>query len=108
MPHYDYQFTDTGAVIEVFQSMRDEPLAEIDGRSVKRVISSPQLMGLDTGRRRDKYPYVSNALPTTIQGTKMVRQKRRDGTWSRKKPLIESAKHEREVMARNDLVRSED
>lgn len=78
--------------------MRDEPLTKIDGRKVTRVpcISEVQIVapGKWTG-----YPYVSNRLPTTIKGCKMVK------SGSRLKPLIESERHEKKVMAMNDLVR---
>lgn len=102
MPTYVYEF-ENGERIEVFQSMKDDPLAEIDGRAVTKCVIAPQLAAVALSRW-DKYPYVSNALPTTIQGCKMARNKRKDGRLSRPKPLIESARHEREVMAKNDLV----
>jgi hypothetical protein len=106
MPTYLYQFTGTDETTEVVQSMRDDHLVEIDGRKVERIICRPELAGVS--RTTWGYPYVSNALPTTLQGCKMVRQKKKNGTFSRPKPLIQSQRHEREVMARNDLQRAED
>lgn len=105
MPTYVYEFQDGKRErIEVFQHMKDDPIAEIDGRPVQRIICPPQLAGVD---KWVKYPYVSNSLPTTIQGCKMVRQKKA-GQWTRRKPLIESQRHEREVAARNDLMKMDD
>ena len=40
MPLYTYRFDDTGKTTEVRQSIKDEPLTEIDGRPVKRIIVS--------------------------------------------------------------------
>ncbi len=110
MPLYDFQ-SDAGDIIEMAFSMREVPESiEQDGRIYRKIITSlPQLSGLDTARNRgEKYPYVSNRLPPTIDGCKTVRTRRKDGTMGRPKPLIESRKHEREVMARNDLVREDD
>jgi hypothetical protein len=106
MTTYLYLFDGTDETIEVNQRMSEPALAQIDGRKVSRIICPPQLCGVE--RKTWGYPYVSNALPTTIKGCKMVQQKNKNGSLSRPKPLIESRRHEREVMARNDLVRSEE
>lgn len=96
MPTYVYEFNDTGDRVERFQKMSEPPLSEIDGRAVQRVPVVPQFMGAD---RWKKYPYVSNRLPTTIKGCKLVK------SGGRMKPLIESEAHEKKVAAMNDLTK---
>ncbi len=98
MPRYDYMYEDTGDVFEVVQRMNAEALTEVDGRIVRRV---PSVGNFTMGKlgQSDKYPYISNALPSTIDGCKMVRQ------GGRYKPLIENARHEREVAKKNNLVK---
>lgn len=97
MPTYVYEYQDTGDRVEKFQLMRDEPLTEIEGRAVARVPCVPELAGVD--RKVWGYPYVSNRLPSTIKGCKLVNQ------GGRMKPLIESERHERKVAAMNDLTK---
>lgn len=109
MPLYTFQSAD-GEAREIAFSMRDAPATgeqiDIDGKVFTRVPDLPQLSGVE--RKTWGYPRLSNSLPTTTNGCKMVRQKKANGTYSRPKPLIESQRHEREVMARNDLVRDEE
>lgn len=94
MPTYVYEYDDTGERQDVFQRMSDEPITEIDGRSVTRV----PCVGL-APMVEDFTAYVSNALPHTIEGCKKVKQN------GRYKPLIDSRKTEREIIARYDLTR---
>lgn len=96
MPTYVYEYQDTGDRVEKFQLMRDEALTEIDGRAVQRVPVVSQFMAPD---RWTKYPYVSNRLPSTIKGCKLVK------SGGRLKPLIESERHEKKVAAMNDLTK---
>lgn len=98
MPTYTYEFDDTGDVTEVVQRMSEPHLTEIDGRKVHRIPVVGQF-NVTAAKRWDTYPYVSNRLPTTIKGCKMVKQN------GRLKPLIESERHERKVMAMNDLTK---
>jgi len=70
---------------------------EVEGEMMVRIPSRTQVSA--KANQWQKYPYVSNRLPTTIQGCKMVK------SGSRMKPLITSRKHENEVMAINDLQR---
>jgi hypothetical protein len=68
-----------------------------DGRLLRRVFSSGlQLAGLDTGRRYEKYPYVSHQLPRWMEGVKCDRVGR---------PIIRSATHERKVAAKHGYVK---
>jgi predicted nucleic acid-binding Zn ribbon protein len=39
MPLYEYKYIDTGEVVTKLQSIKDEPLKEIDGRKVVRIPS---------------------------------------------------------------------
>lgn len=43
MPIYVYKFLDTGETVEKLQSIKDEPLKEIDGREVIRIPAKPNL-----------------------------------------------------------------
>jgi len=105
MPTYIYERIDTGEHIEIVQSMKDDPLAEIDGKPVRRIITSPQLCGVE--RKTWGYPRVSNQLDEHVKGCKMVRTKLPNGKLSRPKPLIESLRHEKEVAKRNNLVEAD-
>ena len=98
MPTYTYQFQDTGERMDVVQRMSEPHLTEIDGRAVVRVPVVPEFTTASAGRW-DKYPYVSNRLPTTIKGCKLVK------SGGRYKPLIESERHEQKVAAMNDLTK---
>jgi hypothetical protein len=49
--------------------------------------------------RSNTYPYVSRALPPTVSGCRFT------GKGRSKKPIIESARHEREVAARHGYVK---
>ncbi len=99
MPLYSYRYTDTDELVDVYQSMKDEKLIILGGRPVVRQFTPPMLTGIEA--RTDGYPRLSNSLPTTIRGVKLVA----DPKSGRLKPLITSRRHEREVMAKNDLVR---
>src|SRR3990167_7314748 len=98
MPTYTYEFQDTGERIDIVQRMSEPALTEIDGRAVARVPVVAQFSTPSAGRWNN-YPYVSNRLPSTIKGCKMVKQ------GGRYKPLIESERHEKKVMAMNDLTK---
>ena len=89
-----YEFTDAdGNIVEIEMSMRDAPsigsIIERDGRRLTRIASAMQV---DPGTNRSQYPYVSNSLPRNLVGCK---------TTKLGKPIVESKRHEREVMARH-------
>lgn len=89
-----YEFTDDdGNLVEIEMPMRDAPsigsIIERDGRRLTRIASAMQV---DPGTNRSQYPYVSNSLPRNLAGCK---------TTKLGKPIVESKRHEREVMARH-------
>jgi len=89
-----YEFTDDdGNLIEIEMPMREAPsigsIIERDGRRLTRIASAMQV---DPGTNRSQYPYVSNSLPRNLTGCK---------TTKLGKPIVESKRHEREVMARH-------
>ena len=89
-----YEFTDTdGNIVEIEMSMRDAPsigsIIERDGRLLTRIASAMQV---DPGTNRSQYPYVSNALPRRLEGCRST---------PAGKPIVESKRHERELMARH-------
>lgn len=109
MPEYTFLNEQTGERFDLFYHMAEVPTIgeEIihNGQVLRRVASSRFHGKTGALGHLDIYPYVSNSLPTTVQGCKMVRERRKDGKLSRPKPLIRSERHEREVMARNNLVK---
>lgn len=89
-----YEFTDVdGNIVEIEMPMRDAPsigsIIERDGRRLTRIASAMQV---DPGTNRSQYPYVSNSLPRNLVGCKATKLG---------KPIVESKRHEREVMARH-------
>lgn len=93
-----YEFLDSeGNVVELDMRMGDAPaIGDIithDGRELRRVASIPQV---DPGTNRHQYPYVSHALPRRMAGCKTTREG---------KPIIESKRHERNVMAQHGLAK---
>lgn len=89
-----YEFTDEhGNVVEMEFPMREAPsigsIIERDGKRFTRIASAMQV---DPGTNRSIYPYVSNALPRRLEGCKTTRSG---------KPIVESKRHEKEIMARH-------
>lgn len=76
----------------------------IDGVPFKRVPSF-HINSAQIARVTHQYPRVSNSLPARMEGVKTVRQKRKDGSLTRSKPLITSQNHEKELMRQHDLAR---
>lgn len=93
MPVYPFRDEATGRTVEVFFAMTDAPAigstVEHDGRRLTRLVSAFQV---DPATNRSQYPYVSNALPRRLPGCRTNRQG---------KPIIESRRHERNVMAQH-------
>lgn len=91
-----YEFTDikTGKIVEINLPMRDAPaigsIIEHDGRRLARIPSVS--VQVDPATNRSQYPYVSHALPRKLTGCKTDRRGR---------PIVESRRHEREIMARH-------
>lgn len=94
MPTYVYQLDGSDETFEVFQRMSEEPITERDGHPVHRVPCVPR-------RHSDKgfTPYISNALPHTINGCPRVMQN------GRPKLFIDSRKTENNMIARYELTR---
>jgi len=90
-----YEFLDSdGNVVEISMLMRDAPsigsIITHEGRTLTRIASTS--VQVDPGANRSQYPYVSHALPRRLQGCKTDRKG---------KPIVESKRHEREIMARH-------
>jgi hypothetical protein len=93
MPSYSFIDESTGESCELVFAMKDAPsigtTVEVDGKQFVRVVSDYQV---DPGTNRSQYPYVSNSLPRRLDGCKTDRHG---------KPIIESRRHERNVMAQH-------
>ena len=99
---YTFQ-ADDGQTIDLPFESKDVPsigeTVEVEGVTYRRVFCGR--VGDGTIQQHAKYPYTSNYLnPAAIKGASIVKT-----ATGKKKILIKSAKHEREVMARNDLVK---
>lgn len=102
MPTYEFE-NSSGERIEQFHPMSSAPRSVvINGETYERIISAPSACQISMGPLgiQDKYPYTSNALPPDLDGCQTIREN------GRRKPLIESARHEREVAKRNGLVKT--
>lgn len=94
-----YEFLDdSGNVVEIEMLMREAPsigsIIEHNGVRLTRIPSTS--VQVDPAANRSQYPYVSHALPRNLSGCKTMRGG---------KPIIESKRHEREVMARHGYVK---
>jgi hypothetical protein len=104
MPIYQFQ-NDAGSIIERFYRAEKAPPLGTRIRHNKRWYTRIISTGVTTAdarmRSHDQYPYLSSRHSPHTPGAEAVRDPRTGKT----KLLIESAKHEREFMARNGLVR---
>jgi hypothetical protein len=94
---YEFQDSD-GNLIELDYPMREAPsigsIIEHEGRRLTRVPSLS--VQVDPATNRSQYPYVSQALPRNLAGCKTAKGG---------KPIVESKRHEREIMARHGYVK---
>jgi hypothetical protein len=101
VPEYLFRAADD-TLLTKHLAMADVPSigAEIrvDGKVYRRIPSFK--VGTGTINRGNLYPYASDALPPTVEGCKFARSKS-----GRLKPIIESARHEREVAARHGYTK---
>jgi hypothetical protein len=99
MPEYVFE-SSTGKRITRFYPADEAPRIGESIRHARRWYRRIPAFVIGTGRmeRGSKYPYVSQSLPDTTQGCKFTKGKR-------KKPIIESARHEREIAARHGLTK---
>ncbi len=102
MTLYTFQ-ADDGQTIDLPFSMAEVPSigekVDVDGRKYTRIFCGSVATGMIA--QHSKYPYLSNSLsPLATHGAKNIRVKS-----GKHKVLIESQRHEREVMASNDLVK---
>jgi hypothetical protein len=94
-----YEFSDSdGNVIEIDMPMRDAPsigsIIVCDGKELTRIPSMS--VQVDPATNRSQYPYVSQALPRNLAGCKTAKGG---------KPIVESKRHEREIMSRHGYVK---
>lgn len=94
---YEFQDPD-GNVVEIDMSMRDAPsigsIINHGGRQLTRIASIS--VQVDPATNRSQYPYVSHALPRNLAGCKTAKGG---------KPIVESKRHEREIMAKHGYVK---
>lgn len=92
MPEYVFQ-KDDGEEVELFYPMKDAPAIgsqiSLDGVTLTRVASSSQVSAA-VGVATHGYPYTSLSMPRWSKGCKHTK----DG-----KPIIQSQRHERQVMS---------
>ncbi len=103
---YEFIHEPTGEIVEIHFPAKEAPSIGEEimhaGRVVRRIVS--RSMQVNTHPNTGKYPYVSNALPTTIADDgdcRLVREK----PGGRLKPLVESKAHEQRLMSKYDLVK---
>lgn len=89
-----YEFTDkSGNIVEITMTMACAPAIGTtithEGKKLTRIASTS--VQLDSGANRSQYPYVSTALPRNLAGCKSVGGK----------PLVESKRHERNIMSQH-------
>jgi hypothetical protein len=94
-----YEFQDLeGNVVELHFSMKEVPsigcIITRDGKELTRIASTT--VQVDPATNRSQYPYVSQCLPRNLAGCK---------TFRNGKPIVESKRHEREIMARHGYVK---
>lgn len=89
-----YEFLDSdGNVVELTMPMSDAPsIGDTIVRDGKALLRIASLVQVDPATNRSQYPYVSHALPRRLPGCR---------TDAKGKPIIESKRHERNVMARH-------
>jgi len=93
MPTYVFGHKDGTRVERVYSMAKVPRSIRVKGKRLQRLITPGHI---DTFRMNAGYPYVSNAQARFLPGCK---------TDSIGRPIIESIRHEREVCARNNLVR---
>ncbi len=89
-----YEFLDQNCNhVELSMSMAEAPsigaIITHEGRTLTRIAS---FMQIDPATNRHQYPYVSTSLPRRLSGCKVTGQG---------KPIIESKRHERNIMAQH-------
>lgn len=94
-----YEFEDEdGKIVEISMSMAEAPsigsIIHRDGRALRRIASVS--VQVDPAANRSQYPYVSNALPRNLAGCRVD---------SKGKPIVESRRHEQEIMARHGYAK---
>jgi len=94
-----YEFKDKdGNVVEIAMPMAKAPpiggIINHEGLELTRIASLS--VQVDPATNRSQYPYVSNALPRNLSGCK---------TDGKGKPIVESKRHEREIMSRHGYVK---
>lgn len=105
MPLYLFE-TENGQIVEEAYHMSDAPsigtvVVLSDGRRGKRIVSPHRFSKDDTQRKFPRYPYASHALPRWTRPKGMD-----DLEFDKKgKPIIKSAKQEREYAARRNMVK---
>jgi hypothetical protein len=101
MPIYLFRTEDGELVEHHFPSRKAPRIGKTVMIGGQRCTRAPSFRVGTAPESKSNYPYLSNSLPRTTKGCKM----KADPKTGRKKPLIESRRHEREVMAKNDLVK---
>jgi len=106
MPEYIFQNVATGERTEIFYKMADAPVIGeeiIHNGGIWRRVCEIGRHQINTHPVTSKFPVCSSSLPTTLADDGSCRLGR-DKPGGRLKPIIESAKHKRELMAKFDLV----
>lgn len=89
-----YEFTDEhGNLVEVDLPMSQAPsIGTAITHEGRRLVRIPSAVQVDPASNRSQYPYVSSALPRNLEGCRTTRGG---------KPIIESKRHERNIMAQH-------
>jgi len=95
MPFYPFRNVATGELREFGMPMLQAPrigsIVTIGGNRYERL---PSLAQIDAGTVRGMFPFASRSLPRKLAGCKHD---------AKGHPIVRSARHQREIMARLDL-----
>lgn len=97
MPLYEFIHDGSGDTIERIFPMGEAPQEiKIGKKKYRRNFAASQPVGAQVGFASQGYPYVSNRLPRNMDGVHCD---------SSGKPIIRTQQHEREIMAKHNLMR---
>lgn len=92
MPLYDYEYIDTGEIVEIFHSMSEEDLTEYEGRPVRKKITSCSInaKGFDTAKNPKTLGKLAEQNTKRMIDSGEIQPKKKENPWWRpnmKKPL---------------------
>ena len=100
MPMYEFERLVDGKMVERFYEMRDVPdiggVIVVEGRALRRIVSSGVQVSAEVATVVHGYPYVSHSLPRKLDGCECDPQG---------KPIVRSRAHERNIASEHGYER---